>query len=96
MTNGEGYWALYGTAKTLSLKGSNLATASVVVPTANRWVLVGSTSTTKPLSALTSSVPGSIVAVWGWNGSAYVIPTQIEPMKAYWVFVNAACTLTIN
>jgi hypothetical protein len=96
MANGEGYWALYGTAQTLSLKGANLATASVVVPAANRWVLVGSTSTTRPLSSLTSSVPGSIVAVWGWNGSAYVTPTQIEPMKAYWVFVNAACTLTIN
>ncbi len=96
LANGEGYWALYTTAQTRSLKGSALPTASVVVPSANRWVLVGSTSTAKPLSALTSSVPGSIVAVWGWNGSSYVVPTQLEPMKAYWVFVNAACTLTIN
>jgi hypothetical protein len=96
LTNGEGYWAQFTTPKTLSLNGTDLATASVVVPTANRWVLVGSTSSTKPLSSLTSSVPGSIVAVWGWNGSSYVTPTQIEPMKAYWVFVNAACTLTIN
>lgn len=96
MANGEGYWALYTTPLTLSLKGANLATTSVTVPSANRWVLVGSVSSVRPLSALTSSVPGSIVAVWSWNGSSYTVPTQIEPGKAYWVFVNQACTLTIN
>lgn len=96
MANGEGYWALYTTPLTLSLKGSGLATTSVTVPSANRWVLVGSVSAVRPLSALTSSAPGSIVAVWAWNGSSYTVPTQIEPGKAYWVFVNQACTLTIN
>jgi hypothetical protein len=94
--NGEGYWALYSTAQTLQQVGGALATASVTVPTANRWVLVGGTSLNKPVSALTSSVPGSIVAVWGWNGTSYVPVSTIEATKAYWVFVNAACTLTIN
>lgn len=96
MATGEGYWALYAAPQTLQLTGANLPSASVTVPTANRWVLVGSVSTSRPLSALTSNVPGSIVAVWGWNGSSYFIPTTIEPMQAYWVFVNQACTLTIN
>jgi len=96
LTPGEGYWALFTNYQSIGITGSTISSASIVVPAANRWVLVGSTSAAKPLSALTSSVPGSIVAVWGWNGTTYTVPTQIEPGKAYWVFVNAACTLTIN
>lgn len=98
MNVGEGYWALYTTrqSNTLGIKGPAVTSASVVVPTGNRWVLVGSKSTTVPVANLTSDVPGSIVAIWSWNGSSYVVPTQIVPGKAYWVFVNAACTLTIN
>jgi hypothetical protein len=96
LVNGEGYWALYSTAQTLAQVGGDLPTTAVTVPAANRWVLLGSTSTNKPVSALTTSVPGSIVAVWGWNGTAYVPVTTLEATKAYWVFVNAACTLTIN
>ncbi len=96
LTVGEGYWAFYTARLSDSYVGSNVPTASVVVPTGNRWVLVGSKSSAVPVASLTSDVPGSIVAVWGWNGSTYVSPSQIEPGKAYWVFVNAACTLTIN
>ncbi len=96
MNVGEGYWALYTARQSGAYVGSAVSTASVVVPTGNRWVLVGSKSTTVPVANLTSDVPGSIVAIWSWNGSAYVVPAQIEPGKAYWVFVNAACTLSIN
>lgn len=96
LQNGEGYWAYYASAGNNSITGDAITTSSVTVAAGNRWVLIGSVSTTVPTSALVSNPVGVIVpgTLWGFNGTAYSTPTQIEPGKAYWVFVNAPCTLT--
>lgn len=98
MNVGEGYWAFYGAAASNTISGSTVTTASVVVPTGNRWVLIGSISASAAASNLTSSVSGSIVSgtLNGWNGVSYSTPSTFEPMKGYWVFVTSPCTLTIH
>ena len=98
LVNGEGYWAFYGAATSNAISGNTLSSASVTVASGNRWVLVGSVSTSVPASSLTSNPAGAIVGgtLNGWNGTAYSTPTTLEPGKGYWVFVNAPCTLTVG
>ncbi len=98
LETGVGYWAYYLTGGTNSIIGTPITTTSVTVSTGNRWALIGSVSTTVPVSALSSNPPGAIVSgtLYGFNGSGYFKPTQIESGKSYWVYVNAPCTLTIN
>ncbi len=98
LVNGEGYWAFYSAPASNTIAGTNLTTASVTVASGNRWVLVGSVSTFKPASALTSTPPGAIVGgtLYEWNGTVYVAATTLVPGRGYWVFVNAPCTLNIN
>jgi hypothetical protein len=98
LTNGEGYWAFYGSATSNTISGQDIQSASVTVATGNRWVLVGSVSSSVPAASLTSNPPGAIVAgtLYYWNGTAYVNPTTLDPGKGYWVFVNAPCTLTVS
>jgi hypothetical protein len=98
LTNGEAYWAFYGAPTSNTITGLDIQSASVTVASGNRWVLVGSVSSPVPVANLTSNPPGAIVGgtLWGWNGSAYVTPTLLEPGKGYWVFVNAPCTLTVS
>jgi hypothetical protein len=95
---GEGYWALYDSAGTNSISGKTIDSASVTVPTGNRWVLIGSVTNSVPDSALTSSPAGAIVpgTLFGWDGTTYVHPATIEPGHGYWVLVNAPCTLKIS
>jgi hypothetical protein len=98
LVNGEGYWAFYAAPTTNTISGADLLTTSVTVASGNRWVLVGSVSKSVPVANLTSNPPGAIVAgtLYYWNGTAYVTPTSLDPGQGYWVFVNAACTLTIT
>ncbi len=97
MENGQGYWAYYASAQDNNITGAPITTTSVVVPTGNRWVLIGSLTTAVNVSSLTSNVPNSIVpnTLWGYSGT-YVQPEQFIPGKGYWVFVNQPCTLTIS
>lgn len=94
---GEGYWAFYGAAASNTISGAPVTTASVTVTSGNRWVLVGSVSTSKATSNLMSTPSGAIVSgtLNEFNGSAYAAPSTLTPGKGYWVFVNQACTLTI-
>jgi hypothetical protein len=96
MTVGEGYWAYYGLGNSVNISGTDVQTVSMTVASGNRWVIVGSVSSTVPVSALTSSVPSSISAIWEWTGSGYVVPTVLKPGKAYWVYVNSPCVLTVT
>ena len=94
LQNGGGYWAGLSQTTTVKFTGSTLTQASRTVPSEGWW-FVGSISQVVPVSHLTSSPPGSIVAVYGWENQ-YVIATQLEPGKGYWVRVTGACTLTIS
>lgn len=98
LTIGGGYWVKFGGPGLNSIAGATFDSISVVVGSANRWVLIGSVSFRVPLSALTSNPPGALLqnSIKGFNGSGYFTPAAIEPGQAYWVFVTQPCTLTIN
>lgn len=98
MTPGEGYWALYDSAGINAISGTAFTNWSLTVPAGNRWVLIGALSTSIPAVALASNPPGALAAgtLWGWNGTAYVQPSTIDPGRGYWVFVNAPCTLSLS
>ena len=97
LVNGEGYWAFYGAAGSNNISGDAITTTSVTVSAGNRWVLIGSLTTSQHVGKLTSNPPGAIVpgTLFGYNGTSYFTPTMFEPGKGYWLFVNAACILTI-
>jgi hypothetical protein len=98
LVNGEGYWAFYSAAGNNTIAGTALSSGSVTVATGNRWVLIGSVTSSVPVSSLTSNPPGAIVpsTLYGWDGSIYSAPSTLEPGKGYWVFVSAPCTLTVS
>ena len=98
IVRGQGYWALYAASGSNTISGTAVSSASVTVGTGNRWVLVGSVTVGVPASHLTSSPAGSIVSstLYTYNGSAYVVPTTIEPGRGYWVLINQPCTLTVS
>jgi hypothetical protein len=68
-----------------------------------KWMLWGSASGAQPIAAVRTSVTSNIAnytppnqdrlvsgTIYGYNGSAYVAPTTIEPGKGYWALVKSA------
>ena len=98
LTSGQGYWAFYSAAGINPVIGARIASASVTVPSGNRWVLLGSVSSAIPVSHLVTNPTGSVVpgALYTFEGSTYTMPTTFQPGRGYWVFVNQPCTLSIS
>jgi len=98
MRTGNGYWAYYYLGSTETIAGVSINTFSLIVPTGNRWILLGSISNptsinniiVTPISAL---APGSL---FGFNGLQYTVPTVLEPGKGYWMYVYQPCTITVT
>jgi hypothetical protein len=98
LRTGNGYWAYYYSGSTESIAGVSINSYSLLVPTGNRWILIGSISNptsinnivVSPISAL---APGSL---FGFNGSQYTIPTLLEPGKGYWMFVFQPCIISVT
>jgi endonuclease/exonuclease/phosphatase family metal-dependent hydrolase len=98
LNTGEGYWAYSGASGSSQVQGTALTTISLPITTGNRWVLLGSVTSSVPVTSLLTQPSGAIVpgTIVGWDGSKYFAPQTIEPGKGYWVFVSSPCTLTLT
>lgn len=91
MTFGDGYWlktmdpstTYYGFEKLLF----EWNTLSGIGETgANGWNLIGSLSKPMSVASITQTPAGSMRAIFGYNpATGYVVPSNIEPGKGYWV-----------
>ena len=95
---GQGYWSYYGTTVSNTIVGSPITNCSITVATGNRWVLVGSLTLPAPAANLVSDPAGCIVpgTLFGIGTTGYSHPASLDPMRGYWVFVNAPCTLIVT
>jgi hypothetical protein len=94
LQSGVGYWALYTSTPTVNQTGLNLPGVSVpvngIAVGATRWVIFGTPSVQIPVTKIATSLAGRMEpgTVYGYNGTSYVTPTQLDPGKAYWVLCN--------
>lgn len=102
MAFGKGYWlntsdpttVFYGREK-LNYIFSGLG--GVGEPFGYGWNLIGSISRTIATGAITVTPSGGLLSIFGWNpATGYVVPTNIEPGKGFWVRVNPGTTLKMQ
>jgi hypothetical protein len=86
---------IQGIRQSASITDAGYTAAADTGITLLRWVIIGTPSSVVPGPiALGNQVTGSRVnrleagTLYGWNGTAYSAPTQLEPGKAYWVLTN--------
>ena len=98
LQSGKGYWVKNPTAGTLSVQGQLLGSSTHSQNLAAGWNLVSYLPDTA--NTVTTALAGIISQVQEVRGiNDYWTPTggtlsQMEPGKAYWVKVSAACVLT--
>ncbi|MDT8325407.1 MAG: FlgD immunoglobulin-like domain containing protein, partial [Bacteroidota bacterium] len=102
MVFGEGYWlksdpfdqVLLGLAKS-SLQWNELS--GIGEPYGYGWNLIGSLASPVPVAAIAQTPTGGLKSIFGWDPSqGYIVPTQIEPAKGYWVRVDPDTRLGIS
>lgn len=92
---GVGYWILLSDNCTIEQTGTTVSLPRTVnvVP---GWNLVASGASQRaPVANITASGTTVVSSYFGFD-NGYVIATNIEPGKAYWVNVTTAGTLTFN
>ncbi|MCZ7556365.1 MAG: T9SS type A sorting domain-containing protein [Bacteroidia bacterium] len=102
MEFGKGYWVksngldgiVYGLEQlTLELDDLN----GIGEPSGFGWNMAGAPSKGLTVASIQSAPAGGLKAIFGWNpASGYVIPTNIEPGKGYWVRVDPNTKLTMQ
>jgi hypothetical protein len=93
---GYGYWAYYGSSRSVTIVGASIDTIAVPVAKSG-WQLIGCTSSVSPAGAISSS-PSSIVSgPYRFNGVTQLYETisQFTPGEGYWVFVSQPCTIKL-
>jgi CubicO group peptidase (beta-lactamase class C family) len=87
IANGRGVWLRFDSAQSVTLNGAVLAIDSIhVLP---GWNMIGSISTSVSAGQVTSNPPGMSHSVfYTYDGTQYVVASEIEPGKAYWVKVS--------
>ena len=102
MELGRGYWlkaeplekVLIGLSKP-SFTWSDLS--GIGEPYGYGWNMIGSLYQPVAVSAIQQTPNGGLQAIFGWDPSqGYIVPTQIEPGKGYWVRVNPDTELGIS
>ena len=95
---GEGYWRYFPAAGALSFSGAILDSVAQVVADAPRWVMLGSVSHTVPASSVRSDPASALLpqSLYGFDGSGYSHPAEIEPGRGYWIYVLQPCTLHVG
>lgn len=94
LINGIGYWLKFGYNQQVSLLGDMIYADTVQV--VEGWNLVGSISSSLPVSQIVSE-PGGIITsqFYGYEGNYFVADT-IKPGKGYWVKVNQSGELILS
>jgi hypothetical protein len=94
LENGRGYWVKFSGGETISHDGLDRSDDTVAVQ--EGWNLVGSLSTTIPLSNI-GSIPGGIVTsnFYGYE-NGYTTAPNLEPGRGYWVKASGAGQLVLS
>ncbi|HEV8539396.1 MAG TPA: T9SS type A sorting domain-containing protein [Bacteroidota bacterium] len=86
LQNGSGYWVKFALNSRVSFFGSIITAETVAV--ASRWNMIGSISSSLPVSTIASDPPGMIVSnffTYQSDTGNYIIADSIVPGRAYWV-----------
>ncbi len=94
LSRGKGFWLKFNGDQVTQIKGPGIASLSV--PVAAGWNLIGSVATYLPTAEIQSVPAGMVASHFFQYTGAYSIATTIEPGKAYWVKVNQAGTLVLS
>lgn len=61
------------------------------------WNMIGALSKILPVASIQQTPAGSMKSIFGWNpASGYLVPTNIEPGKGYWVRVDPGAKLRMQ
>jgi len=88
--SGQGYWAYFTTATTVSLSGTSQTSATVTAP-AGQYIMIGNPSSTKSVTVSGADVVYTYTATGG-----YVATTTLAPGQGAWAYSAAGGTLTIQ
>jgi flagellar hook assembly protein FlgD len=102
MVFGDGYWlksdpfdqVMIGLAKP-SVEWGELS--GIGEPYGYGWNLIGSLASPIPVASIEQTPAGGLKSIFGWDPSqGYIVPTQIEPAKGYWVRVDPDTKLALS
>jgi hypothetical protein len=95
LETGHGYWVYYSSGASVTISGS--VPGAVMVACQAGWNLIGSRNTPVTVSALQVSAGQIFGGAFAYNPttSGYAETLVINPGDAIWLYVTAACTLTI-
>ncbi len=91
---GTGYWLRFMTADTVNFEGLALDSCTILLQAG--WNMIGTPSCDVSVTDVID--PGGIIAegtYFGFNGAYYNADT-LRQKEAYWVFANAAGTITLD
>jgi len=95
LENRVGYWVKIASAGAHSLIGIPDSTDTVGLQ--KRWNLVGTNSFPAPVGSITTDPPAILVTgFYAYNDTGYVVASDLEPGRGYWVKANSAGTMHFN
>jgi uncharacterized repeat protein (TIGR01451 family) len=92
----KGYWLAVTEDTTIAINGTPIETWTTDIRAG--WNMIGSVNTTTSITDPNDDPDGSvIVPLYWWDpvGKSYILTTDIEPGKGYWVASLNDCTLTL-
>ncbi|MBN1448041.1 MAG: T9SS type A sorting domain-containing protein [Bacteroidetes bacterium] len=102
MVLGRGYWIKAGPLEEV-LIGLSKSTFEwtelngIGEPYGYGWNMVGALLKPVPVASIQQNPAGGLKSIFGWDpGQGYIVPTQMEPGKGYWVRVDAGTNLRIS
>ena len=92
----EGYWVAVTENTTMTISGTPIETWTTDIKAG--WNMIGSVITIASIAAPNDNPDGSVIptAYW-WDpvGKSYILTTDIEPGKGYWIASVNDCVLTL-
>ena len=92
----EGYWVAVTENTTMTISGTPIETWTTDIKAG--WNMIGSVNTSASIADPSDDPDGSVIptAYW-WDpvSKSYILTTDIEPGKGYWVASVNDCTLTL-
>ena len=93
LKNGPGYWLRSSSSQSVPILGDSIVAETLAV--AADWNLIGSISSSVPVSAITSSPPGIIVSRYFGYAAGYYTLTSVDPGQGCWVKTSAGGQLIV-
>ncbi|HYQ85761.1 MAG TPA: carboxypeptidase regulatory-like domain-containing protein, partial [Bacteroidota bacterium] len=90
----SGYWVRFPLVQAFTLQGA--ARTSQTIPVRAGWNMIGSVSTSVPVSAIQASSPNLIRSGFFSYDLGYTYSSSILPGRGYWVKTSGSGTLTLQ